>query len=591
MRRAFSPALALAVLLAGLIVLPASPVAAAEAATDAASSSADQKRRSERIERLFDYLIGEYGKRLKRPDWVTRSVALISLNRIPTEEATEVVLERLGKERHELAQLVAWQAMLSRARLLSSAQHERWMEVTLQMMRGGAFHGRLRIGLLEMLSASPATPQTRRYFAGLFRETSTLDSSDLPTLIAMGRALKAWGDAELVEQLIRALGDPNTAVRAELILQAAGADVPWNRTPQARKVYAEWWEDARDGFVRAAEAARADEAAWRRLEPQFIEAPMPLTEVDPDDRRWRDELELGQLELGQLDFAIAIDISGSMRAELQRLKRDVRVMLGAFIQVAREPRIGLTLFTVRNTVKAFPLTGDLKRLGAYLGEANVLMPRGRGRGRDEEWAGGLLQTIRASKWSAAGDRNRRIILIISDEPITKGQAKKVIPIAKEAAKAGFRIYCVRIHSGGRGTRNPLSKPLDRTMTPPERRTRNRESKGFNGWEVYEQVAEITDGDVIDAYVPAGEFGLGVPLTGRTLKQAGSPVAIAPLYQGGGPTAQVLTEVLVDAINPQFADRVEPLVKILVAYSQQAAVRLPERRQWGKPDKMRPNRKQ
>jgi len=50
-------------------------------------------------------------------------------------------------------------------------------------------------------------------------------------------------------------------------------------------------------------------------------------------------------------------------------------------------------------------------------------------------------------------------------------------------------------------------------------------------------------------------------------------------------------VLVDAINPQYADRVEPFVKILVAYCQMAAARIPEKRTWGPPDKMEPNRKE
>jgi len=67
------------------------------------------------------------------------------------------------------------------------------------------------------------------------------------------------------------------------------------------------------------------------------------------------------------------------------------------------------------------------------------------------------------------------------------------------------------------------------------------------------------------------------------------VGLAPLYAGGGPTNLLLTMVLRDAINPQYANRVEPFAKILVAWCQGSAHRLPERRAWGQPDKLEPNR--
>ncbi len=68
------------------------------------------------------------------------------------------------------------------------------------------------------------------------------------------------------------------------------------------------------------------------------------------------------------------------------------------------------------------------------------------------------------------------------------------------------------------------------------------------------------------------------------------MAIAPIYPGGGPTNSILTLVLTDAIGPNHADRVEPLVKILAAYCQKAAARIPERRTWQPPARMEPNLK-
>ncbi|HUU91389.1 MAG TPA: vWA domain-containing protein [Phycisphaerae bacterium] len=567
------------------------------------------------IEQRFEGLTHQYVNHLNSPDWITRSVAVISLSRMPVEKATEAIVQRLQDEKKPVGQLVAWQTMLGRAPLLTEKQHRIWQTVTEKMIGKKLFHGDLRIGLLEMLSASPATRDGRAYFTNLFRTTSSLDSSDIPTLIAMGHALRAWGDKELVEQLLRTLGDPSTAVRAELILQAAGADVPWNRTPAAAKAYAEWWRESRDAFT----SAGPDAEGWKRLKPQFIAAPVDIDSVDLTDRKWRDELELGRLELRQYDFAIAIDCSRSMRPEIERLKRDMRIMFLAFSQVALEPRVGLTLFAPGVIVKHYPLTGDLNRLMGYVSAADIMGPAG-----EEEWAGALKQTMAGSQWAPPGRYSRRAIALVSDEPITKPQADLAVPLAQLGAKAGFRIYGVMIRSGGKGKNNPLAVPLDRTASAADttlpaskqaggagknRAGQGREGQGKGGWGVYDTIAAATGAKAIDVRVPQGIFGLGLPpqadaaslgrdprnqsKKGKAAQGDGktlSPVAYAPVYAGGGPTNRVLIMVLVDAINPQYADRVEPFVKILVAYCQQAANSIPEKRTWGPPDEMEPNRK-
>ncbi len=597
----------------------------AKAETPAAQTKGDPaaglKNPRRVIELRFEGLTNQYINHLNSPDWITRGVAVISLSRMPVEKATEAIVRRLQDEKKPVGQLVAWQAMLSRAGLLTEEQVRVWQAVTAKMIAKNLFHGDLRIGLLEMLSASPATRDGRKYFMNLFRRTSSLDSSDIPTLIAMGHALRVWGDRELVEQLLRALSDPSTAVRAELILQAAGVPVPWNRTPGAAKAYGEWWREGRQAFT----AAAPHEQGCKKLKPQFIAAPVNLESVDLTDRKWRDELELGRLGLRQYDFAIAIDCSRSMRPEIERLKRDMRVMFSAFALIALEPRVGLTLFSPGGIVKQFSLTGDLGRLMGYVGAADIMGPAG-----EEEWAGALKQTMTGSKWAPPGRYSRRTIVLISDEPITKPQGDLAVPLAQLGAKAGFRIYGVMIRSLQGSKNNPLAVPFDRTASatdaagPGSRQGRragqNRAmqargnvragGRGNAGWGYYDTIASATGARAIEVRVPQGGLGLGLPPQAdgksserdRTRKgkgkekpdakgsQATSPVAFAPIYSGGGPTNRVLTMVLVDAINPQYADRIEPFVKILVAYCQRAADRIPERRTWGPPDKMEPNRR-
>ncbi len=568
--------LAAILLLAGTFLWAGAARADEAAPTTRPDESPEARRLEKNRQLLLDYLTRKYSEKLESKDWITRSVAVISLSRLPTEQVTAVLVNRLEAEPHNVGKLVVWQAVLARAGMLDPEQFKLWQEQTWAMVDKDLFHGDLRIGLLEMLSSAPLTGQGRAWFSRLFARTSSLDSADIPTLIAMGQAVRSWGSEDLVAALIRQLRSSDDAVRAELVLQAAGADVPWDLTSKAFDVYTDWWQKSKESFT----ANPPGEADYRKLRPQFLAAPVPREQVDPRSDKWRKDLELGDLGLRMFDFGISIDCSGSMAGELERLKRDMWVMFEAFAQVSHEPRVSLTLFAPAGMVEHLPLTGSRRRLMSAVGKVQVLVaPSGK---VDEEWAGSLAKAITGSDWSPAGERNKRVIVLISDEPIVPEQAKRCLEIAKEAGQHGFRIYGVKVLSAGGGRRNPLSVPFDRAATAPDYK-----SPGGKGWEVYDQIAELTDARAITVRVPQGEFGLGGAIDPKSKL---SPVRIAPIYRGGGPTSMILNMVLTDAINPQYADRVEPLVKILVAYCQSKAERPSEKRQRGKPDKMEPNEK-
>lgn len=569
-------------------------------------------------QRALNFLTDLHRRHLGSSDWIARAAAVIGLSRMPTDAATEILLQQAQTETHPVGRLVAWQAVLARAGRVTDEQFRAWDTATSAMVRKDLFHGDLRIGLLEMLGATPVTPEKRRYFLGLFRRASSLDSSDIPTLIAMGRALGQWRDSDLIESLLRCMGSANTAIRAELVLQAAGVEMPWVRAPSAQRVYRQWWQENKETFAAAAAAPRA----WRKLRPQFIPAPLEAKAFDPLDPKWRREMELGRLRLSQFSFAIAVDCSRSMRPEIDRLKRDMRIMFTAFGQIAREVGVGVTLFSPGAIVRYLRLTGDPKRLMAYVDAAGIMGPAG-----EEEWAGALERTIKGNRWPARGKYSRRAIVLLSDEPITDPQFRRAMPLARASGKAGFRIYGVMIRSLQRVPNNPLSVPFDRTSggsvfaeddTAPspagaggragrkgKRKGGGNAQKPGRSWAYYDDLTRATGGRAIDVYVPQGGLGLGYPpgmAAPAARKQPGKknrpggkqqvkvdPMAIAPIYPGGGPTSRILTLVLTDAINPLHAERIEPLVKILVAYCQKAAARIPERRRWGKPEPMEPNR--
>lgn len=576
---------------------PAEPVDPAKAA-----------RRAELVRMATDYLTKHYDKQHESYDWMARAVATISVSRMPTDAATETVLKRMDADRHPVCRLVAWQAALARAGKLTDAQHAAWKTSTYRMISSRLFHGDLRIGLLEFLGSMPVETASRSYFLRLFQTTNSLDSGDVPTLVAMGRCLRSWGDGAIVEQLIRCLGNPNTAIRAELVLQAAGAKAPWNRTPKAARAYMEWWKEAEADFT--ANPPKPDD--WKKLKGQYLDPPVKPEDFDVLDMKWRHEMELKSLQLRSFGFVVALDCSKSMRAELDRLRRDIFVMLSAFREIARETGLGLTFFAPGGQVKHFPLTDNQGRLRAILNAMDIFGPAG-----EEEWAGALEKAMHANRWPQMREDARRVIVLVSDEPITTAQFNRALPLCKSGVEYGFRVYGMRVLKLS-PPKNPLKTPLDRTTggslydpnnplyakgkaTAKGEQNKNKNKKNpaggqaaraaaRGGWGHYDTLAEATGGRAVDVYVPQGTLGLGVqPGAGgknRGAKADGMP--LAPIFPGGGPTYNILTVVLTDVIGPGHSDRVEPLVKILVSYCQKDAAKVPERRTWRTPGFMEPN---
>src|ERR1051325_7255762 len=128
--------------------------AAAQTAPTTQPPYSENLTREQRVERLFNYLTQEYARQTTSKDWITRSVAVISLAQFPTDDATKTILDRLNKETHSVGRLVAWQAVLARASLLTEPQFKQWQQATAKMIKDDLFHGDLRIALMEMLSST-----------------------------------------------------------------------------------------------------------------------------------------------------------------------------------------------------------------------------------------------------------------------------------------------------------------------------------------------------------------------------------------------------------------------------------------------------
>lgn len=560
------------------------------AATQPASAPAGQH--PARVALLVDHLHRHHLRELRSRDWITRSFAGILLARLPDDAVTATLLNHLQNEQHPVARLVFWQAVLAHAGRLSEEQFSRWQGVTDRMIREDLFSGDLRVGLLEMLSSVPIRPAARAYARRVFATTSSLDSADIGTLLALGQAMARWGDADLVNDMLSSLARPNEAVRAELVLQAAGAPVAWTGGhARAASIYREWWRGALAGFV----ARTPPDGGWKSLAGQFVASPVLRESIDPFAAEWRSRTELTELGLDAIEFVISIDISGSMGDEIDWLRRDIRVFLEALRAVSREPRIGLTSFSGPDTpIQVLSLTPQPARLQKYLDDLQVIG------GGEELWIDSIRESVQRNRFSSVRGRNRRVIVVISDEPLTHRQLVEGEDFARKLHRDGFRVYFAKV-LGARVPANPASVRLDRTgadvssqRAPLTRASiqqpapaapgagpigpRARRSPaappaaaalGSESWAYFDQFAEWTGGQGIWVWMLQNNLGLGGP--------ALSPGAVAPRAPGGGLPGRLLPPILTDAIAPSHADAAEPFCRILVSYCQRFARSVPEQR--------------
>lgn len=522
--------------------------------------------------RLFEFLEREYARSLKTNDWIARSLAAVSLSRIPTRTAGDTVLNIVKTDKSDITRLVAWQAMLSRVKYLHLEHYDEWVATTLTMAEKGLFRGRLRVGLFRLLATVPPSDKAKAVFMKVFAETNALDSEDIPTLDAMGGCLAAWQSGSLVEQLIGRMSNLDDAFRAEYILRKAGATAPpatasmnlgsaemWKK---AQSDYVAWWNSAKNNWK---EPTKSELAKWRALAPQFVESPPDPQSINIDDPRWKEELELGGLGLRSFDVGLVVDVTGSMGEVIAWLKRDVKKMMLAFSLVSREPRIGLTFYRDAGNqsrdefvTQSVPLTDNTEALVKALSE----MKAKGGGDLPEAVLEGMVESYTINPW-VGGKESRKIILLIGDAPNHPETQGKLEDLIKKKTTQGFKLYAVKVSteygSNDLATFDAICKIGDGVAIPVDFPS----SKGFKG------LGELP---------PKKKTGSGMSVESVELPPNELCVLAVAFNDNDDPSVKVLKEVLIGVINPQYKNRLEPFVKTVLAYCEDF---IPEkRRPWG-----------
>lgn len=520
--------------------------------------------REQKVTNILNYLEKDYAKKAVAPYWVTRAMGVISLARSPRPAATTELLKILEVDKDNVVRLLAWQAILARVKELDAKTHARWMTATQALADKDAFKGQMRVALLDVLATVPPNPKSRKIWMQFFSETSAWEPQDMPTLAALARTLTVWKSAFLVETLIKGLIDPNACVRAEYVLHGAGCTSttahdmlkPEIFAPQApkrehpsstdlwKKVQSEaagWYQKDKATWK---EVTKVADEPWKALQPLYVSAGVPIDQIDPDDKAWTGDLELGRADLDQFEVVFTVDATGSMGDVLAWLRRDIARVMQAMTLLCKEPpMLGVVFYRDKGDIfvtKTLPLTYKL----ADLAPAIMQMTADGGGDIPEAIQEALTATMQMN-WSKAKRKNGgKIVILVGDAPPKPGTEKACNEIAAKGKEAGIKLYACKITT----------------------------VEGKNDLSTFDDIAKAGGGSTVSA-----DFGrifnqryLGpdqkeIPL--QTINRPETQLIVAPESADQPPGEKILTHVLTDAINPQYKDRVQPLAQTLLAYCQ------------------------
>lgn len=416
---------------------------------DPEAREADRKAK---VEKLVVYFLGQYGQALAGPDWVNRSMAVISLSAIDEPRVTAKLLEVLTTDASKYVRVFAWEALHARAGALTAPQRAQWIEEGLNLAaKADVFNGQLRTGLLLAAASQGPTEPGRAVFRRFFAESNLLYPGDNTVLEALATTLGVWKDRRLTRDLIVAMSNGDACYRAEFVLR--GLKPPLKEFEQIQlaatgDLKAEW---AKHQKAYAAWFS-SEEFANLKPEPAPVYAgrstliPEPEAIVDPSSPKWKKYLEVPALHLDQLGVNIVLDTTGSMGPAIEWMKGDVARLMRALRIIAREPTMGVTLYRDRGDaylVHALPMTGDIVALSKALKGAQA---RGGG-DYPEALYDALHEAILKQNWPRSPNAHK-VIVVVSDAPPHRRDMPNIRVLVKAAAEQGFRVHCLKVPGGG-----------------------------------------------------------------------------------------------------------------------------------------------
>jgi hypothetical protein len=521
---------------AGALLVTATRATAAEVAK---GTSTDAERK---IKNLESYYAKIYAEPLDSTERLPREIAILSLSRIDAEETTKRLLDALKtKDRDPLIVYLAWEALDARVGSLNSEERMRWVTAGLQAANSGGFPGSTATPLLRALAEQPPAgleADLAKFVTRVIQENDPQDAGGKAALDALADLMGAWHDPILIRAMVSNFARSDWVERVDHALRKLpeapeGGDV--------KKLPALWRSWAQQhGQIKAAEA--------QELKPYagssgiFAKADRI---TDPDDKRWRAELEISKLTVSDFDVAWCIDSTGSMNEANQVIAAEMPSVMRICSLISKRARAGAIYYRHETEaglmkacclrakensrfyqVKGYPLTADVRTIAAKMAAEPIPKPDPTLGNTHPGCAAhaALHAAMEDMNWSS--DKHaRRVIVLVGDSPVTPGSEKACEQLGATAKARGYAVHALL-------------------------RPRSAES-----WEPLIRAA----GGTYTAFTP------GVAAAQRPRMAAAGRNGASDEF------GQMMAKVVSDSIAGDYKDRVEPLVKILLPYAKAAEV--------------------
>jgi hypothetical protein len=526
---------------------PTVPVQPPAVVTPPALTQEQIAKRNQDAQVLFDYLMKQYdGMLSKSRDRLGRSLTLVCISRIPRVDATAKLLNVLQTDRDTTVRMVAWQCLLARANGMTEMEFKQWSDLTNSLIVARGFQGTLRIPLLQMLALRPVDRVGRDFVLRTIEECNAVDPDDDAVLIEVAHTIKAWGDPAVVDAIMPKIRRYEDMERVELILHVLGCDVTWShyRNLQLATVkmmettpaeYEAWWRTTRPAW-RAITAAKP--GAWRSLRGQFVPTVEMSQSVDPEDPVWKRDLELKPPAPQPFTLGIVVDTTGSMGSAITWIRRDLKRLTDVFRLIAPDPMINSTFyrdFGDQYVVKTQPSTSNLNQLGNWFIAAEA-----KGGGDiPEAVREGLTDNFTKGNYPAGG---RKAVVLIGDAPPHSQTQEECERIVRTVADKGVRLYAMKVHTG---EESPDLSAFDKLAAA---------GQGRSQWFYLLHNSAMP--------IRAAARGIGsMPAINEVPRDTWLPKVENPseLTEAG---EWLVAQVLTGVVNPQFADRVQPVAGVV-----------------------------
>ncbi len=429
------------------IALVAIQVARAADPPPAPSPAKLDEKRQARIDQLEKYYADLYGKPVAEKNRLSQLVGLVSLSRLGGQPITTKLLSVLP-EPDVLVGQMAWEALHARQAELSPADRTKWLAGGVDVARRGGFPGATIAPLIAALSERPAAEfkALGDVLARVAMENDPNTTDGKPALDAAKTAVAQWRNPKIILLLVAKVKlQPQLAGRISYILQDL-PDAPETGDDPA-KMQGIWGR-----YVRVNKpASPATRPAYAGVSGLFVK---PEKIENPDDPKWRKELELPQLDLDSVDVAFCIDATWSMivsnqyvTSYIETLTRLLRLMSdqvrGGAVYYRHETDESLMLECCRIgeqaggfRVKTLPFTPDPKALVTLMRAQKLTGRTGHDGGA---YVGGISAAMKGMAW---GKKSKRIIACTGDAVATPGSEKPLVDVAEKAKADGYLLLFV-----------------------------------------------------------------------------------------------------------------------------------------------------